>query len=106
MEINLTEINITPILPKGGLLAFVSFVINNSFFIGDVAIYSRLNKQGFRLAYSTKVLHNGLKINSFHPIRREVAQAIEKQVIDKFLKLTEKATMTKGNCENGYTRER
>jgi len=66
MEAKLSEIQIIPVKPHNGLLAFVSFVINSSFFVGDAAIYSRLDGQGFRLAYSTKVLVNGLKINCFH----------------------------------------
>jgi stage V sporulation protein G len=105
MEINLSEIQIMPCKPRSGLLAFTSFVLNNSFYIGDVAIYSRLNGDGFRLAYPTKVLTNGLKIQCFHPIRHDVAQLIEEQVIKAFLELTEKAMMMKGKSSNGYSRE-
>lgn len=96
MEINLSEIEIVPIKPRIGLLAFVSFVLNNSFYIGDVAIYSRLNQDGYRLVYPVKVLQNGLRVNCFHPINQQVAQAIERQIIDKFLELIEKAKIKKG----------
>ena len=101
MEINLSEIQIIPIKPRNGLLAFVSFVLNNSFYIGDVAIYSRLNQEGYRLVYPIKVLPNGVKINCFHPINRQAAQAIEEQVIKAFLELAEKATMRKGAYQDG-----
>jgi stage V sporulation protein G len=96
MEIKLSEIQITPVKPKDGLTAFVTFVLNNSFFIGDVAIYSRLDGDGYRLVYPTKVLQNGLKVNCFHPINRQSAQAIEEQVIKVFEELSEKAKMRKG----------
>ncbi len=42
-ETKLSEIEITPIKPRQGLLAFCSFVINEQFYVGDVAIYSRLD---------------------------------------------------------------
>ena len=105
MEINLSEINIIPIKPRDGLLAFVSFILNNSFFIGDVALYTRLNGEGYRLAYPTKVLKNSLKVQCFHPINREVAKAIEDQVIKAFLELTEKAMMKTGKSNDGYSGE-
>lgn len=95
-EIMLSEIQIIPVKPRNGLLAFCSFVINNSFYVGDVAIYSRLNGSGYRLTYPVKVLSNGLKVNCFHPINKQSAQAIEQQVISAFLELTEKAKKTKG----------
>lgn len=100
-EINLSEIDVTPTKPHNGLLAFCSFVINNSFYVGDVAIYSRLDGTGFRLVYPIKVLRNGLKINCFYPINSESAQAIETQVIKAFLELVEKAKNRKGTVENG-----
>ena len=90
MEITLSEIQIIPVKPRDGLLAFCSFVINASFYVGDIAIYSRLNRDGYRLAYPIKVLANGVKVHCFHPINRQVAQSIERQVVEKFLELTQK----------------
>lgn len=101
MEIILSEIQIIPVKPHNGLLAFVSFVINNSFFVGDVALYSLLNREGYRLSYPIKILKNGLKVNCFHPINSQSAQAIEEQVIKAFLQLREKAMKTKGNSDSG-----
>lgn len=96
MQIILSEIQILPVKPHNGLLAFCSFVINNSFYVGDVAIYSRLDYSGYRLAYPIKILSNGAKINCFHPINREVAKAIEEQIINAFLELIQKTTIKKG----------
>ena len=39
MEITLSEIEIIPVKPHNGLIAFSSFVLNKSFYIGDVAIF-------------------------------------------------------------------
>ena len=83
----LSEIQIVPVKPQDGLLAFSSFVLNNSFFVGDVAIYSRLNEPGYRLVYPLRVLKNGAKIQCFHPINKEAARAIEEPTYNYYEKL-------------------
>ena len=63
---NISEIQITPIKPHNGLVAFASIIINQQFYVGDIAIYSSPSTDdGFRLVYPCKVLPNGKKINSF-----------------------------------------
>ncbi len=104
-EIVISEIQIIPVKPKGGLVAFTSFVINDSFFVGDVAIYSRLDGSGYRLVYPIKVLINGVKINCFYPINHKSAQAIEEQIVKSFLALVEKAKMRKGSSSNDSRQE-
>ena len=94
-EIVISEIQIIPIKPRNGLLAFCSFVINNHFYVGDVAIYSRLDG-GYRLVYPAKVLISGIKVNCFHPLNSVVASEIEKQVTNAFLELIEKVRKKKG----------
>ena len=96
MTIRLSEIQIVPVKPNNGLVAFVSFVISESFFVGDVAIYSRIDQQGYRLVYPAKTLFNGLKINCFKPINKPVADEIDRQVLGEFGKLTEKAKKMEG----------
>jgi len=100
MEIILSETQIIPIKPRNGLLAFVNFVINNSFFVGDIALYSLLNREGYRLSYPIKVLKNGLKVNCFHPINSQVSKSIERQVVTTYLELIEKAKNKKGVLKN------
>lgn len=85
-ETRISEIQIIPIKPKNGLVAFASFVIDDNFYIGSVAIFTRPNGAGFRLVYPTKSV--GV-INSpiFHPINVEAGLAIEQAVIGKFNEL-------------------
>lgn len=99
-EIVVSEIQIIPVKPRDGLVAFCSFVICNSFFIGDVAIYSRLDGSGYRLVYPIKVLPNGLKISCFYPINHKSAQIIEEQVFRVFSNLIEKVKKKKGIIDN------
>lgn len=100
MEINLTEIQIIPTKPKDGLVAFVSFVLNGLFYVGDVAIYTKIETEGYRLVYPTKALFNGLRINCFKPIKKCAGEAIERAVLIEFEKLIDDVRTTEGNGRN------
>jgi len=100
MEINLTEIQIIPTKPKNGLVAFVSFVLNGLFYVGDVAIYTKIETEGYRLVYPTKALFNGLRINCFKPIKKCAGEAIERAVLIEFEKLIDDVRTTEGNDHN------
>ena len=89
MDIQVSEIQIVPVKPASGLVAFVSFVLNGHFFVGDVAIYTKIEGTGYRLVYPNKTLFNGLKINCFKPITKIAGEAIEQAVLAEFEKLTE-----------------
>ena len=98
-----SEIQIVPVKPHNGLLAFVSFVINDSLLCGDIAIYSRLGQEGFRLVYPIRILPNGARVNIFHPIKKDVAEAIEDQVSKAYEELLLK--VEEGRKQRGETNE-
>ncbi len=82
MKIKISEIQIIPIKPQEGLVAFASFVLDNNLYLGSVGIVTK-PEGGYRLVYPTKKL--GIRnINIFHPINKDFAQSIEKEVISKF----------------------
>jgi len=84
-EISITEIQIVPIQPQNGLIAFASFVINEALYIGNVAIYtSPTRPSGFRLVYPSKKLTNGTNIKSVRPITPHANDTIEKLVIGEY----------------------
>jgi len=82
-----SEIQLVPCKPNNGLVGFCSFILDGSFYCGDISIYSRLDGSGFRLVYPCKILKNGIRIQVFHPISREAASSIEKPVLDAFERL-------------------
>jgi DNA-binding cell septation regulator SpoVG len=88
--VRLSEIQIVPVRPRKGLLAFVSFIVNGSFYVADVAVYSGLGQNGYRLVYPMRTLPNGAKVNVFHPIKKDVAQEIERQVSEAYQELLAK----------------
>lgn len=93
-SIRISEIDILPVRPQGGLVAFASCVINDALFLGNVAIHSRLDGSGFRLVYPVKVLPNGKQIHCVHPVTWEAGKLLEEAVIQRFQELIEMAKKT------------
>lgn len=87
MRMKISEIQIQLVKPQNGLVGFCSFVYDDTFYLGSIAIFTRL-KGGYRLVYPTK---KGGKqdINIFHPINKDFGELIEIEVIkelDKIIK--------------------
>ena len=84
-NLQVSEVQIIPVKPRNGLVAFASCVINESLYLGNVAIYtSPSSQEGYRLVYPSKMLPNGKEINCVHPINKEAGEAISKAIIGKF----------------------
>jgi DNA-binding cell septation regulator SpoVG len=88
MTSRLSEIQIIPIRPQNGLVAFASFVLDKSLYLGSIAIMTRPNG-GYRLVYPTKKVADR-SLNIFYPISREFALAIENEVVKRFEKVMKK----------------
>ena len=72
----ISEIEFFPIIPKNGVIAFVSFTYQNSLRIQDCAILTRPTG-GYRLSFPIKKLANGKTIQSVYPINKELSEKIE-----------------------------
>ena len=92
-ELRISEIQIIPLKPKEGLVAFASCVVNKALYIGNIAIYtSPSTQEAFRLVYPVKILPNGKEIHCVHPINKEAGEAILKEIVKKFREVILKAT--------------
>jgi len=78
----ITEIQITPIKPKNGLIAFASVILENSLYLGSIGVYTRLDGSGYRITYPTKKIGNK-DINIYHPINKKTSKLIEKAIINE-----------------------
>lgn len=78
----ITEIQITPIKPKDGLIAFAGIVVENSLYLGSIGVYTRLDGSGYRITYPTKKIGEK-NINIYHPINKQTSKAIEEAIILK-----------------------
>lgn len=77
----ISEIQIVPIKPNNGLVAFVSFVLYEAIYCSSVGIFTRPDGS-YRLVYPTKKLADK-DINIFHPIDKNIGLLIEKEVSSK-----------------------
>ena len=77
----ISEVNITPIKPQDGLIAFASVVVDDRLYLSSIAIYTRLDGS-YRLLYPTKKLGERI-LNIFHPISREASKQIEDAIFKK-----------------------
>jgi len=91
-ELRISEIQIIPVKPRDGLVAFASCIVNNAFYIGNIAVYTcPSSESGFRLVFPEKVLPNGKKVACVHPINRNTGEVITKAIANEFHKVLAKA---------------
>lgn len=76
-----SEVNITPIKPDKGLIAFASVVIDGNFYLASIAVYTKLDGS-YRLLYPTKNIGNR-SLGLFYPINRTASKAIEEAVFKR-----------------------
>lgn len=82
----ITEVQIIPIKPKEGLVAFASIVVENSLYLGSLGVYTKIDGSGYRITYPTKKIGNK-NINIYHPINKETSKAIEEAIISEAEKI-------------------
>ena len=80
--LNISEIQVIPIKPKEGLIGFASFVLEERYYVGSIAIYTKLSGTGYRLVYPTKKVGER-NINIFHPVNQSIGKEIEENVIKR-----------------------
>jgi len=78
----ITEIQILPIKPNNGLVAFASVVFDGCLYLGSIGVHKRLKGQGYRITYPTKKVA-GKDLNIYHPINQETSHAIEQAITEK-----------------------
>ena len=96
MTNRLSEIQIIPIKPQNGLVAFASFVLDGSLYLGSIGIVTR-PQGGYRLTYPTKTV-GARDMNIYHPINKSFAEIIEKEVLKKL----EEVMKNENDRHNGF----
>jgi len=83
---SITNIDIVPVKTTNGLVGFASLELNNSIYLGGIAIHERLDGTGLRLTYPTKRAGRTEK-NLYHPITKELSKALEQAVFNEYNRL-------------------
>ncbi len=85
-ETTITEIQFVPVKPQDGLVGFASFVLDQKYFVGSVAVRTRLNGVGYRLVYPAKKVGEK-SFQTFLPIDLNTGKEIEEKVSAKVYEL-------------------
>ncbi len=103
--VKISEIELTPVQAKKGLTFFANCVLDNKYYLGNIAVFTKLSGKGFRCVYPTKTLPNDKQIPIFYPIKKEVGEQIEKAISQKAKKLlipeNYQFAKSKGGDDNG-----
>lgn len=78
----LNEIQIIPVKPCNGLIAFCSFVLHQEICLSSIAIYTK-PEGNYRLVYPTKKVGKQ-SISLFYPINKKIGDQILGEVIKVF----------------------
>ncbi len=86
--LQISEIQVVPIKPFNGLVAFSSCIINNQFYLGNIAIYtSPSSSKAYRLVFPNKKLTSGQTVDYFYPITKEAGELLSRSIINKYIDL-------------------
>lgn len=92
----ISEVKVSILTPKDGLIAFASVVLDGGFYVGGIAIHEKLDGTGYRLTYPTRKAANQT-FNICHPIAHEVSKAIEQAIFQEL-----KNVKNQGRKNAGY----
>ena len=86
MKTRISDVQIIPVKPKDGLVAFANVLYDDNLFLSSIAIHTRPTG-GYRLSYPKKESRGSFNI--FHPINTVIAKEIDDAVITKYKEITE-----------------
>lgn len=87
VKTKVSEVKIIFITPQNGLLGFASVLIDDKLRLNSIAIFRKLNGEGYRLTYPTKSSKENNYI--FHPITKDLALGIEEAIFTEISNLIE-----------------
>lgn len=79
MEI--TKVEIVPIHPKDGLIAFASLQYGD-LYLTSIGVHKRLNAEGYRITYPTK-MSGKISVTTVHPATPTLSKQIEEAITQK-----------------------
>ena len=84
---NITKVTLKKVVPKEGLVGFASFVLDDCLYIGNIAVFSRLNKDTLRLVFPEKKVGDNV-FSLFHPLTSKFYFELENKINQEFNKQT------------------
>lgn len=94
-SMKISDVNITFVKPRGGLIGFASLVLMDAFHVSGIAIHERLDGTGHRLTYPNRKSGEQM-FNICHPINKQASKAIENAVFQKIKDVKNKSCNNAG----------
>jgi stage V sporulation protein G len=82
----ITKVEILPIHPKNGLMAFACIELDSLLYIGSIGVHKKLDGTGYRITYPTKKVGKQ-NITICHPINSKTSKEIEEAISQKTTEL-------------------
>jgi DNA-binding cell septation regulator SpoVG len=81
----ISKIKIKKVLPDKGLIGFASCVVNDCLYLGNIAVFTRLEDPSkIRLVFPVKELAGDNRISIFYPLTQELYYLLETEIANKF----------------------
>ncbi len=96
MNLEISEIQIIPVRPNNGLIAFASLVFNGQLYIGNVGVHTTLDGN-YRLVFPSKVLPNGKELQCVFPINRQTGEIIRQAIVTDLENVLSKGGIKRGS---------
>jgi DNA-binding cell septation regulator SpoVG len=83
-------VNITPVKPTDGLVAFASCVIDGQLYVGSLGVH-QLTKRHWLPHNLPDQKIGSRQLNYFHPVTKEAGKMIEQAIVAKCIELFERS---------------
>jgi len=80
------KVNLLPIRPHNGLMAFACIEVDNQFYISSIGVHRRLDGTGYRITYPTRKVGDQ-SLTVCHPIDPCLSKTIELAICKKAAEL-------------------
>jgi len=78
----ITKVELLPIRPKEGLMAFACIELDYQFYISSIGVHRKRDGSGYRITYPTKKVGEQT-LTVCHPIQPDLSREIEQAVCKK-----------------------
>lgn len=80
---NIAKVKVKKVTPNKGLIGFCSCVLNDCLYLGNIAIYTRLNNEDkIRLVFPVKKIGD-VDVQLFRPLTKDFYYDLECAVLEK-----------------------
>ncbi|MDN3508971.1 MAG: septation protein SpoVG family protein [Candidatus Neptunochlamydia sp.] len=83
---NITKVELLPINPKNGLIAFACVEIDSQFYVSSIGVHKKLDGTGYRVTYPTKKIGEQHLVIC-HPTKPGLSKEIEEAIFEKVQEL-------------------